>query len=301
MFGDAAAVASSKPLLEQFLCLPHAAVLALLQDETLVTDAEATVLLLLSEWCNGEQGKACTEAELQQLNGCIRYGSLSTPYLTELCTHLHTPSLAMEERMELVFYQTLCAESQTVGLKLHWFKNPGGWYLPRRPTPLSCSDAGTVAKMTLKVTQADLLKFLRAAKLKKSGSREVLDTSANPLEFISEPLYSHGFWWTLDLSATGGIPWCGLLAHGVASLQASCDDNTLLNSHGVSCRFKVSIVANPGLLHYKSTYHEPVNSSGIGCIFDEENNVDALNAKWWQPHMVDGCITLEARILEISP
>ncbi|MEW5308183.1 MAG: hypothetical protein WDW38_000160 [Sanguina aurantia] len=45
------------------------AVFELLRSDALCTDAEATVLLLLSEWIVSENGMACCEEDLQQLNG----------------------------------------------------------------------------------------------------------------------------------------------------------------------------------------------------------------------------------------
>ncbi|MEW5305838.1 MAG: hypothetical protein WDW36_008353 [Sanguina aurantia] len=101
LFGSAAAVATKPALLLRFLCLPLLAVFELLGSDALCTDAEATVLLLLSEWIVSENGMACCEEELQQLNGCIRYGRLSAPYLTELCSSLHTPPLTHPQQMEL--------------------------------------------------------------------------------------------------------------------------------------------------------------------------------------------------------
>ncbi|MEW5305846.1 MAG: hypothetical protein WDW36_008361 [Sanguina aurantia] len=50
VFGDAVAVATSHTLVRDFVNLPAAAVHTLLRNDALVTDAEATVLLLLSEW-----------------------------------------------------------------------------------------------------------------------------------------------------------------------------------------------------------------------------------------------------------
>lgn len=101
VFGDALEIATNPTLLMRFISLPQAAVLTILQSSSLVSDAEATVLLLLSEYLSSANGKACNETEQQQLNASIRYSCLSAPYLAELCDALHTPPLTMQQRSEL--------------------------------------------------------------------------------------------------------------------------------------------------------------------------------------------------------
>ncbi|MEW5308184.1 MAG: hypothetical protein WDW38_000161 [Sanguina aurantia] len=153
-FGSATAIATDAPLLDRFLSLPHTAVLELLQSDKLETDAEATVLLLLSDWCCGTKGAACSEEELQQLNAFIRYSRLSTPYLTELCQHLHTPLLTVEQRMELLHMRALPEAARERSVVLRFTKNPDTWYQPCRPSSAAVKRQ-VAARITLRLSETE--------------------------------------------------------------------------------------------------------------------------------------------------
>lgn len=301
VFGNALAVATSPDLLCQFLSLPHVAVYELLKSARLQTDAEATLLLLLGEWCDGRMGMHCSSDQLEQLYGCIRYSRLSTPYLTDLCTSLYMPFISTQERMELVYFRSLPIDAQEFSAKLGQLHNLADWYLPRRPTPVLPN--APVLLLTLKVSEADLLKFLRATKLRSDAGSQNPDQSLQPRFFTTKPMYAHGFLWSLILTGLDKVLWCGITAHGAASLHNV--DEWLELTHGIMCRYEISIFGKTGTpsKRLSNIRYSPVNSKGIGNRLNADcggTTLNPLSSQWWEPHMVDGFATIEATVHEIA-
>lgn len=293
IFGDATAVATSPPLLGHFLSLPHSAVLVLLQSDRLVTDAEATVLLLLSEWCDGAQGRACSEKQLQKLNRHIRYSRLSKHYLTDLFEGLHTPSLTTKQRMELLHFQSFPEDGQRLLDQLDSLNNPAGWYLPSRT---SASEGGEATlRVTMNIPEAEVYRFVSAIKAMKNGGPP-------PQAISSTPLYAQGFWWTLQLSGVDGDPWCGLKVHGMSSLLSGSLRQEL--QHGVMCDFRIFLVGRTSehdMPHFAKTMC-PVGSEGMGADIDEVDEklqCGPLEARWWRQFVVDGCIRIVASVSHV--
>lgn len=128
-YGDALAVITTPVLLEQLNLLPQPAVLALLQSDKVVTDAEASVLLLVCGWAMNPVGHACSEEEKEELNNHIRYSRLSPPYLTDLCAYNTLPSLTSRQLQELWAFSGLKDETEWDAGNA---ADPVQWYLPRR-------------------------------------------------------------------------------------------------------------------------------------------------------------------------
>lgn len=289
-FGDAVAVATGRRLLLKFLSLPHTAVLVLLRSKTLTTDAEATVLLLLSEWCCGPNSQNCTDAELQQLSDSIRYGRLSIPYLTELCEHLHTPPLTTKQRMELLHFHSLSEQSQKHVSEINC---PAQSFRKRRPALEHHRRALTMA---LNVTVVDMRKLLQAIITQKEGGP--------PAHHIStDGVYAQGFWWILQLEADNveGM-WCGVKARGVSNLHG--DDEGICFDLGIVCDYAVTLIADPTTDNQMLDVGTacPIESSGLGSVIcnSEGDPLPVLEMQWWQQHVVDGCIRFEAVVRNIS-
>lgn len=294
VFGDATIVAASRALVGRFVSLPHAAILALLHSKALVTDAEATMLLLFSEWCNADIGKACTETELQQLNACIRYSRLSTPYLSDTVLYktLHTPTLTTEQRMEVLHFKTLLVASQSFRCKSNDMISPPSWYLAARSTP----PRRPLGKVTfsLKVSEADLHKLIRHTKAKEEA-----DSNQENLELRSTPTYAWGFWWTIELSGHYGKPWCGIFVRGVSDL--SSEDTGVYVKHGILCDYDIVICGFTPAMHNTGQAHL-INSNGIGCNFvaGKGETLAPSDVKWWATRTVNGFFTIAASVSNVQ-
>lgn len=292
VFGDAAAIAVSHGLLEDFLLLPQAGVCTLLQSASLKTDAEVTVLLLLSEWCQGDFGKACTQEELQQLNALVRYSRLSIPYLTELYDSLHSPPLTIKQRLEVLYWRSLSEPSQAINAKLGCLLNPVGWYLPVRPKPTE--DLNSSCELNLAVTEADIRKLVQAIQLSKTGG-----PPATPI--CSKPRYAQGYWWSIQLSGSSkGELWGGFKAHGVKSLGLG-DTGIAHLSQGVVCEYSFHFL---GIAtdEAKNQGTGPVDSGGYGWShkISEEAEPPPAGMEWWQPKLVGGCMNIVVTMSNIQ-
>ncbi|MEW5305840.1 MAG: hypothetical protein WDW36_008355 [Sanguina aurantia] len=208
VFGDAAATAATPTLVAAFLLLPQAAVRALLQSETLSTDAEATVLLLLSEWCQGEFGQACTTEELQQLNVSIRYSHLSISYLTELCESLHSPALTSKQRMELLYFRAIPGPAQEKCAELGSLCNPDGWYLPARPKP--AKNDGSTLTLTLELSEVEICKLAKSIQLGKDGGPRAASVQ-----------HAHSISRTLAAALPAGFPAMTAAQAGMSTLASA--------------------------------------------------------------------------------
>lgn len=301
VFGNAKAVATNPQLLRKFLCLPHEAVYELLQSNSLAADAEATVLLLLSDWCNSKMGTACSVEQKIQLNKCIRYSRLSTPFLTEVCQILDFPRLATDERMELMYYRSLPPHAQLMSGRAGSLQNPDGWYLPARQTRLLPIESGI--HFTLKVSEAELCRFLKATRLNQAAGQESSHQARKLPRFDSTPVYSHGFWWQLSLSAMNGLPWCGFIARGESSLLHV--DSWVRFQHGIMCRSSALITGKAGTASARLDLQipHPVNSNGMGCLVanarPSETTLSPKELQWWEPFLVVGFVNIHASIWDI--
>lgn len=289
VFGDATAIATSPSLLCQMLLLPHAAMCELLKSDSLTTDAEATVLVLLCEWCGGALGMTCTLCQHEQLHGCIRYSRVSNPYLTDLCEVIPMLHLSTRQRMELLYFRSLPHNIQERPGGISPLHNPRSWYLPERPMT---SPHANLLELTLRVSVAELSRFFQHGKLSQDQNEEAFLKSC--------PVYAHGFWWTLIIQISHQqLPWCGVYAHGVQSLL-NADDWWFL-SHCIMCDVHMTILGMAGMnFPYVPRMHlKPVNSKGFGCDFvnrDGQATMSQHDENWWRQHVVDGFFTLIASI-----
>lgn len=283
-FGNARTVIDTPRLLLCFLDLPFTALYTLLHSAELVADAEASVLLLFSGWCEGAAGMACSEEQLQQLNAGIRYSRLSNPYLTELCHNLHSPRLTHKQLMELWHFRSIPRHLNPH--KICDLEGPPGWYLPQRPAspahPLNFT-------LDLAVTEADLKVFLAVA----------ADATSADISRSSAAVYSAGFLWTLTLSAKRGELWCGVSAQGVGSVSAPRQGTPL--KHGImrGVRLWVESALNMEVMEMDSGHMSGVlYGKDLTWVSQTGDTLDSRCLEWWAPHMVDGCILFTAEIAE---
>lgn len=291
VFGDALTVATSPTLIGRFVYLPYPAVLVILQSNTLVTDAEATVLLLLKDWCYGDPGQACTHDELQQLHSHIRYSRLSAPFLTELCDDLVISPLTNKQSMELVYFRMLSVRAQKASMSLKFLDNPEGWYLPPRASTTNSSVTPII--LTLRMSESHLHKLLYAAFVQE-------DTVEVCAEIASERTYAHGFWWVLQICCQSEGIWCAIKVCAAVSFLDSTDER---QTFGITCDYSIRICGEtPAFdMMLDAGEEEPVDSVGSGVFVEDENGLPSgpKEIKWWKPHVVNGFITIEATVSRI--
>lgn len=258
------------------------------------------MLLLLSEWCKNTRNANLSEAEYSELNACIRYSRLSTPYLTELCELLSTPSLTIKQRMELLHYRSFPEILRQTLLMCLNSKNPqtGTCLLVQHPQHLA-----EVLLLTLDVSEADLYQLLEASAAAKTGGQQDQREALNSLALVTEPMLACGFLWTLRLSSdTERGLWCGLYAHGVPGLQPG--HPPLLLEHGVMCDFHINIMGRRASKPWRcyNSVDYPVDSCGAGAVLDTDvrDPLAALDRAWWQLYEVQGFVSIQASITKIS-
>lgn len=294
VFGDAAATASNVGLVQKLVLLPQRAMLALLQSDSLLADAETTVLLLLSEWCVGEQGKACTTMELQQLNECIRYSRVAAPYLTQLSETLHTPPLTLEQRMELLYFWSLPKAAQSNFVTMENMEHPSGWYKLERPSTVDAASRDMC--MTLRVSEINLHCLIRELKVRMQGGL--------PAAHYSSPrVLARGFWWALKLwGSRKGQVWCTIVVHAVSSLLTHHQGSDV--KHGIFCDAQIDLKSRAGVadMCIMSCTCFPVGSDGVGGTIDAEDGdvLGPLDVQWWTDYLVDGFLTFNARVTNIG-
>lgn len=282
-FNNARRIVNTLPLLRQFLSLSQPALLSLLQSSKLRTDCEETVLLLLSCWCCNPMSKACTPQQLGELNLAIRYGQLSVPYLTGLCESLELPKLFPEQLVELWVFRNIPSEEQE-GWTQQPRCNPASWYLPLR-TCVTAYETGI--KLVMDVTIGKLGILLEGVGNVESSS------------FCrSQAVYGTGFMWTLELAVDGGVLWCRVLAHGLASVESR--EKRLPLSCGVPRSLSIAILSLSqisGVELYQSDC-QLVTTAGCGLRMTGcgGTHKDAAQLEWWSDHIVDGCVSLTANV-----
>lgn len=286
IFGNTRDIIASPALLKKFLALPQPALLALLQSPTFATDAEASVLLLVSTWIKGSVGVDCSAEDTLALNSEIRYSRLSRPYLTDLCDSLVLPDLTRGELRELWAYTTLPPENQKDWADTDKL-NPVQWYLPARPRVTGVNSVA--AKLTLDVTEADLRRVL--AGIRKKGTA---------IRLVSPSVYAEGFMWTLELALDDdGTVWCVVIAKGL--LTAVDMTNTIDIDHGVTCFSSIQIMAaEPLQLHLAKRHLVITNGSGpqLGALVGQFK--DAAGLEWWTKYIVEGRVRFQGIIKSIS-
>lgn len=288
-FGNARSIIDSPTLLQQFLSLPRAAVQALFESPELATDAEASVLLLFSDWCDTEQGQACSEDEVKQLNGTIRYSRLSVPYLTELllCESLSSPQLTKQQLMEVMFARSLAKRLAGNAVKAGRLVGPPGWYLPTRPP----SPAHTTAELTLTLKAADLRALLAGC---VDNARSSSRTSA--------ACYFAGFLWALKIHMQGGKLWWAVCAEGVSSLNPSKQGVRIMQ--GITCEISVQMKQSQPPVVLWAGSEECLNCAGTGVSLESclplHGELSYVSFEWWAQHMVEGCVHISADIKKLA-
>ncbi|MEW5299489.1 MAG: hypothetical protein WDW36_002503 [Sanguina aurantia] len=192
-FGDAAAIVHSTSLRESFRWLPFSAVLGLLRSDQLLTDTEATVLLLLDHWL---RTGSCSDEGHTELASAIRYSRLPSAYLVELGARLRC-GLSHEAQVEVGHYRL----SGTHTVRDHsrdWFK-PARGASPGSPG----SGVGSRVRLSLTLTPGGVAGLLRS----KAGVG-------------SACAYYGGFLWGLRARADGDSVWLSVDVAGVSSMDS---------------------------------------------------------------------------------
>lgn len=253
------------------------------------------MLLLLSEWCDGAAGRACSDEKLEQLNKCIRYSCLPTPYLTELWKSLHTPLLTYKQRMALLHFKSLPEEGQNVSCNVQREHDPSiKWFESNRGTSEEGENLTEV--LTLEVSGAELYRLIREPK--------EFVTGRNKLPGPSSPrVYARGFFWSLELASSHkGTLWCGLKVFGVSSLLTREDG--LATAQGLACKYQVKIKGAAAEDDFALSPDDIciVTSEGIGESISaaEGDELAPLDPQWWRLRVVEGSVTFEAHLTIIN-
>lgn len=272
-FGDAAHIIQTPALLRQFLTLPYLALLALVKSPKLTTDAEASVLQLVSSWLGD------SVQQLQKLHGVIRYSRLSSTYLSELCDEFRLPQLTRKQLLELMNFCSLPSNQQQTWVK-QGYENPAGWYLPQRPTPPQHKSG---VRLSLLVTRIDLKRLLAG----------VLEHTPERMNRTSVPVYAKGFMWKLCLSVQDGELFCLITAWAPASLDTMTPG--LLAAHGVLSCIRIQIHADEEVLQlcqfdkFVCRGGHGVQMTGPAGKFKNASQLD-----WWARFMVYNCVKFTA-------
>ncbi|MEW5312878.1 MAG: hypothetical protein WDW38_004476 [Sanguina aurantia] len=271
-FGDATAIVKSPSLLESFSWLPFSALLSLLRSDQLLTDTEATVLLLADHWLRTGD---CSEEECTELLSAIRYSRLPSAYLVELGGWLRTSGLSHEAQMEIVHYR-LSGIHAISDYSLDWFKPARG----ASPSG-SCGSQTVGLRLVLSPKQmADLL-------------------MSKQVSAASELVYSGGFLWGLRAQADGNSVWLSIDVAGVASL-GSLQEGVEFSS-GVVCDHQLWLGEDsPHLVH------QGVESHMIGNLSHEpllkaDGILTSTGLRWLEKLATKGHVTVSAAISNINP
>lgn len=281
MFGNAIDIIRSPTLLQQFLALPQPVLVAWLTSPKLTTDAEESVLLLVSGWCAEPAGKACSPEQINELHSLIRYSRLSTPYLSGLCDSLQLPQLTRTELMELWRFRTLYAESYWVD---QGSSNSPQWYLPQRPTP-ALHIPGVQLKLEITVSELHSL-LADISTPKKRGAS------------FSSAVYAEGYLWMLRLSIHSGDLWCAISAQGVASVLTV--DKGVPSVHALHRAIKIVLGVGEPLVVCMN--EAPVHSTGYGEKLTGQFGQfkEASSKDWWAKFIVNGVVSLTATAKPVS-
>lgn len=285
VFGNAPEIILSPELLNHFLTLPHPALLALIQSDEFKTDAEESVLLLVSSWCDEPVGEACSIEQIRELNSFIRYGDLSRPYLTDLCdVHMtRLPQLTREQLLELWAFPNSADED-------NWDRfesiNPPEWYAGGRSSA-TASERHAVVKLFVTVPQ---LRGLLAA----------VGDAESDMSIQSTNVYAQGFLWMLELQIIAGALWTAISAFGVSDVH---DLSLGMNlKHGVRCVSEICLERPAGSLALFRSDCKLVTTRGNGSMLTGPAGEfpGASLFEWWEGYVVDGCVRLIADIRPTS-
>lgn len=190
-FGDAVSCLRNISRLHKFTQLPYQAILALLKCDSLTTDDEATVLLLVYMWFDSNRATCSTE-QLQQLKSGVRYSRLSVPFICCMLPLMPDFQVTLQQANELCMFKSFadCSNANLVNLRLGG-ACPNDWYLAVRDNEIYKTDAIT---LTLEVSEFQLLAHVAAvAKMRAGGDP--------PPKISSEKEYGFGYDWVLSLSS----------------------------------------------------------------------------------------------------
>lgn len=287
IFSNTRDIIASPALLKRFLELPQPALLALLRSSKFATDAEASVLLLVSTWSTYDGNDGCSEEGVTALNNEIRYSRLSRPYLTDLCDCLSLHDLTRTELRELWAYSSLSAENRKDWTK-HPKLNPVQWYLPARPRVTSVN--AVAAKLMLDVTEANLKHLL---------SRNGIE--GDEISFQTPAVHAEGFVWTLELSIdTTGAFWCAVYVKALYDAQDITAEGQVDVDHGVACFSSIHIMGQEPLQLYLAK-RSLVTSTGSGRRLGGKVGTfkDAAALEWWTKYIVNGRVRFIATIKSV--
>lgn len=210
-------VMRSAVLLQQLTDLSHAAMLAHLKEADLRTDSEATVLLLLKAWYDSNR-QSCSIEQLRELQAKVRYGRLTTAFISSVLPHIPdfcpTPEQANELRMSTMIDNCSQEMLECMGMSSVC---PEGWLLGARENEFS-----TPVVLTLNISRPELMAHVAAvAGLKMGGGA--------PPVARSRRVYGLGYYWSLSLSSESSEKALALNVevhsptHGLQSVMVNCE------------------------------------------------------------------------------
>lgn len=307
-FGDIPNTTSSSMLTEGFLALPHAAVLALLSSEKLLSDCEDSVFMLLSWWLEGEQGVNCPECMVTELRDTIRFSRLSSSYLAQALPLVPKLCPTAAQLADLHQFRSYSADYAALYAKLDTTPCPSAWYKTRRPTtPIPDSSSGSensginnisannsrVVTIGLNAPRADFKAHLAC-------QGRVTDRAGIPALYL-EKVHHMGLTYELlfplplpdhRLAASARVllrlPKCSSRAHLPLGIPGTC-----------TMTFQTKSPVYPPLTH-----HSPASFIGAHTeVYDfaleaDERKGDLMDPDWWEPFMISGHIRLKAVITD---
>lgn len=302
LFGNVPTIVSSPTLTAQLLRLPHAALLALLSSDALLTDCEDNVLMLLSWWVHQNDDEAedwsvvCEGAALLELMGAVRYSRLSSTYMAQAWLILPRLKPSDAQLRELQHFRSLNAYYAKEHVKEGLGVCPKGWLQACRPLPQG--SLRSTASVTLAISAAQLGEHLATVQAMKEGG-----PAPNELNAATD---LRGLSITLAFkSDTCGKEVAGerdfLAAYvGLCMRLPRCSSTARLD-YGVPGAYTISIQSNgPG---------KPAHSEGKSCLahgqgwwnFAQSASKlpgDPSVMSWWDPYLVDGHVRLTAEFTD---
>lgn len=299
LFGDAKTVVASPSLTERLLQLPPSAMLALLGSDKLTANCEESVLLMLSWWLEGDEGKdvLCDAEMLFELTKNIRYSRISPSFLVQALPLVPHLSPTLTQLSDLEEFRSVASQSMLL-LKSLETSCPAEWFKPSRLAPIA-KDPNTVS-LTLDISSEQLSDHIIA--LKTGGTA--------PASFSVSEDY-RGFEITLSFSsadaAAGGKigPVFGDSDGGTHQFSVFLSASARLPSYNSMTELPRGIIASS-----KITLHSTLPGQAMSYVFPKcfytnrglcnfHQRVSSVQGDpkalwWWDPFIIDDHVRITA-------
>lgn len=289
-FGDVVDSLINISKLQKFTQLPHEAIYIFLNSDTLTTDDEASVLLLVKAWYDRNRA-SCSTDQLQELKDRVRYSCLSLSFICSMLPLMPDFQVTPQQAIELCQFKSFAESSNGVSMVNLGLRGtcPDEWYNPERDNKV-CSDVGIT--LALVVSETQLLAHVAAvAKMRAGGDP--------PLKISSEKKYGFGYDWVLSLSSRE--------VYNALSMDVEIYSHTDSQAHAVAmCKIAFYYpVPDDEETDYngKMTIDSPVTSSSPATMSYMFGNkiIEAVLAGDsslgpWNPLLVHGELCLQANL-----